>query len=238
MLINRIFVVLCLMLFATQIAAQQVLEDGVTVEGEITDEVFAVEYTYQGLEGQVIVLELFPTDTRTDYNNPSIILLNSEGEELMRRDGFGRTTAIYPLPADDTYTIIASRRDDAQGVSVGDYTLLLTVPPELELEQPLDVTITSDDTLYYVYRGEADFNLLYARTGDFAPEVSVNTIDLRVTVGSLRATGGLYGASVTQGVIGTFDGGEIYVIKLNRPLFAISFGVSSADVILELFQPR
>ena len=124
-------VVLLLMLVALvgstfSASAQDALKPGDTVEGEITNDNFAVTYDYVGIGGEVIIVDLFPVDILADYDNPAIII-QLDGEEVLRYDGYGETTVVTQLPEDGTYSIIASRRDDADGDSAGEYTLPIEI---------------------------------------------------------------------------------------------------------------
>jgi hypothetical protein len=159
------FLLALLVLSASLVTAQDALVSGETVTGEITDDAFAVEYSYEGTAGQIVVLELFPVDVLADYDNPAIVLLDSAGEELMTREGFGATTAVWQLPADDTYTVVATRRDGAEGTSVGEYTLTLTVPQELVLDEPVEGSMGADSDVYFTYTGEEDFNVFLCSSG-------------------------------------------------------------------------
>jgi hypothetical protein len=163
-----------------------------------------------------------------------IVLQDADGNEIMRRESFGNTTAVWEFEEEGTYTIIASRADED---SVGEYTLTLISPQELAMGDVVEGTTDSDTDVYYMYRGADDFIVYFARDGEFAPEVSVNSIDTDITPGSLDTTGVMGGSGVTEGAIGVFIGGETHVIKLGEALFDFNFGTSTTDYLLEIVAP-
>ncbi len=226
-----IFVFVLVLSLAIAIQAQDALENGVAVTGEITNDVFAVEYTWAGLADQVLVIELFPVDTLADYDRPMILVNDPEGDILLSYDSFGKTTAVVQLPRDGAYTIIATRVDEATGDSVGEYTLTVTEPVKLEVGAAIQASIDSETDQYYTYTGSGDFSLSFAKTGDFAPEVSVN-VAAEYTEGGLDTVGAVYGAS--KATFGTFAGGSLYIIKVAEPLFSFNFTTITAEYTLEL----
>jgi hypothetical protein len=233
--IRVMLMVLALMLVAVAgVQAQDSLEPGTPVEGAITADTSEVVYSYDATAGEVVVLQLFPVDILADYDEPMIVIQDADGNELMRRESFGNTTAVWEFAEEGTYTIIASRADED---SVGEYTLTLINPQELAMGDMVEGTTDNDTDVYYMYRGDEDFIVYFTRDGDFAPEVSINSIDTDITPGSLDTTGIMGGSGVTEGAIGVFSGGETHVIKLGEALFDFNFGTSTTDYLLEIVSP-
>jgi hypothetical protein len=232
----RVILLLMALLLATVagVQAQEQLEPGVAAEGTISNETTENTYTYDAAAGEVVVLQLFPVDILADYDEPMIVIQDDSGAEIMRRESFGETTAVWEFAEEGTYTIIASRADED---SVGDYTLTLISPQELAMGDVIEGTTDSDTQVYFVYRADEDFILYFARDGEFAPEVTVNSIDTDITPGSLDVTGVMGGGSLTEGAIGIFDGGETHIIKLGEALFDFNFGTSETDYLLEIIAP-
>lgn len=232
----RVILLLMALLLATVagVQAQDALEAGVAAEGTISEETTEVAYTYSAAAGEVVVLQLFPVDILADYDEPMIVIQDDSGTELMRRESFGNTTAVWQFEEEGTYTIIASRADED---SAGDYTLTLINPQELAMGDVVEGTTDNDTDVYFVYRGDDPFVVYFARDGDFAPEVTVNSIDTDITPGSLDVNGVMGGGSLTEGAIGIFSGGETHVIKLGEALFDFSFGTTEADYLLEIIAP-
>lgn len=232
----RIVLLLMALLLATVagVQAQESLEPGVAAEGTISEEMTENAYTYEAEAGEVVVVQLFPVDILADYDEPMIVIQDDSGTELMRRESFGRTTAIWEFTEAGTYNIIASRADED---SVGDYTLTVISPQELAMGDVVEGTTDNDTDVYFVYRGADEFIVYFARDGAFAPEVSINTIDTDVTPGSLDVVGVMGGGSLTEGAIGVFSGEQTYVIKLGEALFDFNFGTNESDYVLEIVAP-
>jgi hypothetical protein len=212
--------------FAAQ--AQEALKDGVGVEGEISNDTPSVNYSYEGEAKQILVLQLKPADILGDYDRPKVVVTAPDGSEVVEYDSFGRLQLVVELPVDGTYTITVTREDSE---SVGKYTVTAFKPVTLAIGEAVQDTITNEEIKYYVYRGDADFNLSFVRTGTFAPEVSVNVL-ATFLVGTLDSVGGAYGVSKAE--IGTFDGGNLYIIKVAEALFDFNFSTVTAEYSLTL----
>lgn len=223
-----------LALAAFGVQAQDAITAGEPAKGELTEKDYAVEYTYEGKADEVIIVTLAPVDTFGDLNNPSIVVRDASGTDLVRYDGYGKTTLVTQLPEDGTYTIVATRQDDAAGTSVGEFTVTVEQPKELAAGDSVDMNITSEETNYFVYRGDADFVLSYAREGEYAPEFTINTLDTDVTPGSLDTVAVVGGKLATQGTVGVIPGKTVYVIKVSQALFDFYFDTVEAKYTLQL----
>jgi hypothetical protein len=101
---------------------------GDTVEGTIGGDVAGGRYTFDASEGDVVNIRMSRTSGDID---PQIIVLDADGNELTRNDDISgevtRDASIdgLSIPADETYTIIATRYQENVGLSEGDYSLTL-----------------------------------------------------------------------------------------------------------------
>jgi hypothetical protein len=99
-----------------------------TVQGTIGGDVAGGQYTFVGSAGDVISIGMTRDSGDLD---PQIILLDADGNEVTRNDDSpgqeSRDALIegFTLPADGTYTIIATRYQENVGLSAGDYSLTL-----------------------------------------------------------------------------------------------------------------
>ena len=233
---SLITLLLCFVL-AGVAAAQEPLTAGEPVEGEITDSIFTVEYSYKGSADEVIRVILDPVDVLSDLRQPSLILLDPSGKELVRYDSYGTTEIFWNLPADGTYTIIATRTDDAESDDTGNYTLVVESLETLELNAAVERVFNEGDSVYFIYRSEADFDVRYTRDGSYVLQISVNQINSDIVEGTLDAYGVALGKSLTKATFGTFAGGEMYVIGVEEPLFNFYFGeVEPTTVTIELIE--
>lgn len=229
-----IMTALILALAAFGVQAQDAIAIADTVTGELTEDNFAVEYTYNGKKDEVVVIEMIRSDLTNELSNPALILRDQNGDDLVRYDGYSTVTIIALLPEDGEYTIVATRTDDAAGTSVGEYTLSVLNPAELEANDSVDMAITSEEIDYFVYRGDADFVLSYVREGEYGPEFSVNTIDTEILPGQLSVVAAIRGKVATQGSVGIIPGGEVYVIRVGRSLLSFDFYFNTVDATYTL----
>lgn len=104
-----------------------VLIYGDTIRGTISQDNFAVQYTFEGIAGDVVSIRMTAVEDSLDS---FLILQNSSGEILTDNDdepGGIRDSLIdsFELPADDTYTIVATRYQQELGGTEGDFELSL-----------------------------------------------------------------------------------------------------------------
>ena len=234
MLRRYIILTLTLLAIVLPVQAQQSLTYGEAVTGEITDDVPEQVYTFFGKANEVVVIGMDAVDVLADLDRMMLILRDPAGQTLVERDSFSGPVIFAELPSDGTYTVIATRPEDDD--SVGEFTLVAGLVPEVELGASLSDTVTTEaGDHYYLYRGEGDFFLNYTKeAGDFAPEVSVNVIDVERGEGQLDVVGVLGGKFVQRGSMGMFPGSELYIIRLGEASFSFSFGELTATYMIEL----
>jgi hypothetical protein len=202
--------------------AQEMLEPGTPVTGELTDEIAANEYTFEGLENQVVIIGLsYIGDSYDQFNYPGIILRDSAGTEIMSNYGYYTTMLVWQLPADDTYTVVATRTDDtADGApTVGEYQLLLTLPTELTMGEATEAEISSLSTPhYYVITSEDFFTMSIIRGGDFALEFTVNDFNTEDSAGQLSSIVTISGKYAYRGLVGDIPAGT-YIVQVGQGAF-------------------
>lgn len=103
---------------------------GQTMSGTITNEQFFELWTFDGVSDDAIEVRM----TASGGLLPLIGLLDPGGTLVMRSDDGtldGTVTLTYIIPADGTYTIVATRVGRDQGTTTGQYTVALnwTNPP-------------------------------------------------------------------------------------------------------------
>jgi hypothetical protein len=109
-----------------------VLEYGETSQGAIDNETFQEEYTFEGSEGDIVTITMIDTSDG-DTLDPLLILLDPEGGELTRNDDgnssvvgqFNSQILNFTLPADGTYTVVATRFSQSTGNTEGEYEISL-----------------------------------------------------------------------------------------------------------------
>ncbi len=214
------------------VAAQEdKLTPGEPITGNVTNDAPEVRYALDAPAEAVLAIEVIPVDLTADYDRPRIILQDSSGAELVRRDSFGRTALFWQVPEDGTYMIIVSRADE---LSVGEFTLIPSILEVLTPGQVVEGRVSTEDRAYFAYNDAADFRLRVTREGGYVPQFSVNQIDERITPGSLDTLLFMGGDFMTDGELGTVPGGALYVLTIQPALLNISFGTAFADYTLEI----
>lgn len=111
-----------------------------TVEGEITDDDYAIFYCFNGLEDDEIVI----TMTTTDGDLDTLVLLTPDGDEILgvnddidTEGGVLDSELSFTLPEDGVYLIVATRYNTEVGDTEGEYELTLTLidGPSTELPE-------------------------------------------------------------------------------------------------------
>ncbi len=146
------------------------IEFGQAVEGALDNQRSMDVYTFLGMAGQTVTIEMTGTDPEAiNALDPYLILLDDASIPLVEHDdivaGVERDARIeYTLPRTAYYAIVATRFDREQGTSAGPYRLTLSVageggdsPPLLQSEplQPNTPIQATFDQTPDVYRFEA-----------------------------------------------------------------------------------
>jgi hypothetical protein len=150
-LLKLVLLMTALFVIVLPALAQDALELGQEVEGEITDRDYEYEYTFSGSEGQLISIEMKPAeDSQLD---PEIYLYNAENDLLAQNDDFSYPSSLIliTLPADGEYLVVGSRNGGRSGSSTGEFILTVSQPEAMELGTDYEATVTTDYTQSVVY---------------------------------------------------------------------------------------
>jgi hypothetical protein len=138
---------LLLVLFNAGLVAAQDSEEiayGDVVEGEITDDEFEVFYSFQGEEGDIVIIEMIPELDNYDLD-PLVALLDEDEDEIATNDDFPNH---YPIPVlihqledSGTFYIQATRLGIEDSDDEGDFTLRLTRAEPVDLNSTVEATI-------------------------------------------------------------------------------------------------
>lgn len=227
MFLQRLIVVVLLLLIAAQAQAQEALTPGVPASGTLTEDTLRVEYTFEGTKGTPLVLEMVGVNPLEGLSEPALILMGPDGAAVtdatawfQTLGGYGTSYIAAILPADGTYTLVATRT--ATGTSVGDYTVTVIEPTVLEAGTRYSGEVSSEGGFdFYVYNAKDRFYINFWRTGgDYTPELSVNTIN--PDDGSLTGLGYAYGQGSNYYALGFFEPGETYFIAVGEPEAVLS----------------
>lgn len=231
-----------IILSAGSIAAQDKIpiEFGQYIEGELTNSAYEVKYTFEGKAGQVVAVEMLPKPGTYDLD-PALILRDSDGDILGQNDDwdYPLSLVVAELPADEQYTILATRSGGSTGSSQGTYWIRAMLVEPVESGAKLEATIVSD----YDKEVPNIFVLRPTETGDvkigFSQEVGelFAAIELALwknnsyggdTVMSLDNTAKVSSATFTVGL----EAGQIYVLTVRRAFGSYVFGSEESIVTI------
>lgn len=232
-----IILFLLIIMVIPAMAQDNVLAYGDSVEGEVTNRDFEVEYVFEGAASDVIIVQLTPEDEFDGLSQPSIILLSTEGDVLSSVDAsIGTASLVYELPKGGEYLVLATRQDGRSGESVGEYTLVLDTIPVIEIGEAIAGDMTNEEVTYYAIRMDASFLLIYERvSGDFYPEISLNIIENEFfSDDNLKTVATLSGDELSSGALGHDGSTGLMVIRVGEPLFAFSFSEETVSYTLEI----
>lgn len=152
---------------------------GEVVTGEITNQTFEKLYTFEGVEGDVVVIEL----KAAEYSFDAYLYLTTADNETIayNDDADGLDSRIVMLlPSDGTYTIIASRNGGRTGSGEGGFTLTLNKLDLLGLDSPVEGTYTKEDAApVHVLSVPTTgvYTIIYAHTGgNLHPNLEVTKV--------------------------------------------------------------
>lgn len=219
------------------VSAQEPLEPDTPVRGEITNEAFEVEYTFSGTADSVVVIEMLAEDEDGFTNDltAQVIILDSSGSVVIdtaENFVFSDAVLVTVLPADDDYTLLASRENGRSGDTEGEYTLQLIVPQVLGVGDSVESTASSENNAeYYVVNADSDYILRYNKSaGDYDPEINISTIDDNNSDFEDYA---LASGQLDTVAMGNIEAG-IYVVRIQEAFFSFYFDEVTADYSLSV----
>jgi hypothetical protein len=215
------------------------LDYGQVVRAAIDDEIYEVDYRFPGRAGEIVVIEMRSAD-RSLGNTliaPMIVLFDQYGEQVSDTAllvPFDDAVLVAEMAFNADYQVRATREYGPFGDSRGEFTISINIVPELSADDGVTGTFSTDDLgMYYFIRAEAPFALHYTRTsGDLTPQLTVNL--LNPERGGLEEIATLTGKGLTDGTLGTFSGGQTYIIVLKPPRFEYYFDPVNAEYELRL----
>jgi hypothetical protein len=165
----------------------EAIEYGDTVEGEVTDDLSYVVYSFEGSEGDVVTISMVDT-SRSNSLDPLVILLDEEGSEVTRNDDAGSINLPdsfdamidhFELPADGVYYIVATRFGEFTGIGGGHFSLRLD-EGDGDSARTYDVdaaeAIEYGDTVEGEVTSDSPF-ILYSFEGSEGDMVTISMVD-------------------------------------------------------------
>jgi len=194
------------------------ITSGGVIEGEITDDVFEIHYTYEGQADTPIII----TMQGVGLSEPAVILTNPYGNRIIasataeQQIGDEDTHVISAvLPVDGQYIITATRNDGRAGDAEGDFQLILDIPESLKANARVTGIATGNGWQWYTIKNDEAFSINYTQDSTtFQPEVGVYRLD---TQSQLTGIAYLFGEDITYGTLGRFEPDTRYFIAIGQP---------------------
>jgi hypothetical protein len=236
-LIISAILVIALLLTALAVQAQDAgipITYGESVVGTISNEAPEVTYTFEGSEGDVIVAEMGALDPFGDLSSVLLRLVGPDGAMIGELDSFATVVFASQLPTSGSYTLVATRYDET---SFGDFSLRLVLPELLKPGASVDGEVSSEVNTYYVFSGEEPFSLTFTQnSGDFRPQLSVNSIGSSLYTNGLNEIAYLQGSLLTSGTLNITPNAAVasgpYIISFSEALFDFNFDLVTAQFTL------
>ncbi len=233
-------ILICIFVFSGAVLAQDVentLSYGGTLEGEISDREFEIEYSFESTEADIIIIQVIPEDAFSGFSQPTVILLDGDFDILETVDaGLSAATLIYEIPEDGTYNIIVTRQDGRSGESTGTYTLSLDVVQFLSTNEVIETTSFSSQPTYFAIRASNPTDLRYIKlSGDFYPALTLNVLDEELfSDDNLSSIIELGGDALEQATIRIPQEDKLFIVRIGEGLFDFNFSEKKASVSLEI----
>lgn len=225
MRIKVIIVLLILLGTAMSVRAQDTLPLGEPVTGEITDEVTAVEYIYEGTAGETITLFMSANpDPATGNRLDSYLTLTApDGTLLFNDDGGSNLNSYigpYTLPLDGTYIITATRFGEATGASQGAFQLIIEAadPTPLVLGETVTLDVTTTPTVLSYTPAEDEFLRLTGSVEGTVPPTATYNVEVRQDVGQTFSSGFSFPDGTMNIDSLQFLGGQTYYFYVTQQL--------------------
>ncbi|NWF67835.1 MAG: hypothetical protein HXY40_01995 [Chloroflexi bacterium] len=118
---------------------------GDVVDGEIDDDLFEVNYIFEGAEDDIVMIEMFAEPGTYDLDSV-VQLKDDDGDVLFENDSFfyPGSVIVAQLRRDGQYIITATRYNGEEGSSEGPYMLRLTLVEPVQLGDTFETQIFSD----------------------------------------------------------------------------------------------
>lgn len=209
------FLMLVVLLLGSAALAQgeQTITFGETVEGVLSSEAPAVEYTFAGEQGQFVRITMLQVDSMDPY----LRLLDAGGSVLAEDDdsagSLNSRIGPYRLPANGTYTIVAT---SLGGSDTGAFTLSLDTATvqRIEYGQRMTGELSPDEPqAEYSFSAEAgDVVSIDLESDDFDAYLTLKSADTQATVANDDDSGS--GRNARIGPLTLADSGD-YTIAVS-----------------------
>jgi hypothetical protein len=193
------------------------LNTGDSAIGTISDKDFEAHYTFDAQANTPYII----TVQGIDLEEPEVVLSDSTGNRIISSTAedqpigteINRVIGAI-LPDDGQYTITVTRNGGRSGDSEGDFTLLLDIPPSLNLASETTGVTSSNTWTWHTYQSDKPFSVVYNhKNGDYKPDVGVYTINEQ---SEFVTQSYFIGSAVTYSEVGEFVPNVMYFIAVGQ----------------------
>lgn len=188
---------------------------GEVVMGTINDETPEVRFTFDGVAGDIVTIQMVATSGNLDT---SLFVLDENGDNIARNDDADFTTTDslieqFELPNDGTYTILATRFLGVDGTSSGEFELTIIINDDAVSPDDTDTTGATEPDDSDTSTDVSTNSLMYGEsvTNTISDETFAYTYTFEAAAGdviSITATGAENGLD-TLLILQNPDGEEI-----------------------------
>jgi hypothetical protein len=207
---------------------------GDTVEGQITTDAFEVKYRFEGKQNEVVILRMDAEPRDTGLQTPAFKVLSNQTSIIDSTRIFTLSLtvayAVFQLPRDGEYIIVATRREGKTSQDTGGYKMSLN--NALPLTANIPISDNASDTLekFYVVDSTEPFTIAYSRvSGNFRPAVYVSAIK---AAGATEPSAEISGMSLDSGTISvTPQRGTRYLVRVGLAFLSNSKGTTEYNLL-------
>lgn len=197
------------------------------VQGQITDNAVQRRYQFEAQAQDVVIIRMTPDGDEAGLQTPAFQVLNGDTIIVDSTDVFTLSLAVahavFQLPSDGTYTLIATRREDRSNGGVGNFILSLNRAARLETGLLVNAQTSDRAEQYYVLEPTSPFTVAYTKVGGrFSPSVTISAIKNGGATDHVAELSGKFLDSGTMSL--TPDSGALYLIRVGKAFFSPNEG--------------
>lgn len=206
-------------------------------ESRITDKIPELKYSFEGQKAEVVVVRMDSGQGDAGLRTPAFTILSGNNKIIDSTKIFTLSLtiayAVFRLPEDGKYIIVATRRGGKEGKDVGEFGLSLNKAVPMELDKPIQDQSSHTVEKYYVVEPANPFTVSYVRIGGrFRPAVFISVLR---NGGATEPVAELSGRALDSGTMGvTPENKGVYVIRVTRAFLSTSTGEAQYRLTVSL----
>jgi hypothetical protein len=210
------------------------IEYGQTFKGQITNDTVEVRYQFAGKAKELVIIGM-DQDAAAGLKTPAFTVLSGQNRIIDSTKIFTLSQAIahavFLLPKDGDYTIVATRRGGKTGKDVGGFVLSLNNALRLTADRPVEDSASDGTAKYYAVEPSAPFSIAYVRMGGkLRPGIYITAVRNAGAQEGIAELSGQFLESGTMSV--TPDPGVTYMVYVGKAFLSNSTGDVQYSLLL------